>query len=171
MQKVALITGCSSGFGLDITHALLKQGWHVIATARHLERSVELNKIVHPALTILKCDITSSDDIEAIACYLETTLHGQLDCLINNAGHGLVGVFEELSDVQIREQLEVNLMGTIFLTQRVLPFLRKNKGRIITISSVLGYLGLPVQSLYVTSKFALEGLFESLYYELRPHQV
>ncbi|MDB5037153.1 MAG: yusZ, partial [Bacteriovoracaceae bacterium] len=93
------------------------------------------------------------------------------DCLVNNAGFGLFGALEDLSQTQIRQQMEVNFFGLLFLTQTLLPLLRKNRGRILNISSVVGYMGLPFTSLYSSSKFALEGLTESLYYEAKPFGV
>jgi len=169
--KSVLITGCSSGFGLSLTKALLKENWRVIATARHPETSSFLQELNHPLLTILKLDVTKKTDLEEIQHYITNELQGHLDCLINNAGYGLLGPFEELTEQQIREQMEVNLFGVIFLTKICLPALRKAQGRIINISSLLGYLVFPLQSLYVTSKFALEGLSETLHYELAPHNV
>ncbi len=171
MKKTVLITGCSSGFGLSITKALLQDGWRVIATARNIDSSVELTKLTHSELMILPLDVTNELDRLSIQEYIANELNGNLDCLINNAGYGLFGPLEELTEEQIRHQLEVNLFGVIFLTKMCLPFLRKTKGRIINISSLLGYLAFPLQSLYVASKFALEGFTESLYYELTPHEV
>jgi NAD(P)-dependent dehydrogenase (short-subunit alcohol dehydrogenase family) len=171
MQKTVLITGCSSGFGLSITQALLQEGWKVIATTRNIDTSTELKKITHSSLTILTLDVTSHTDRQCIQKYIADNLDGNLDCLINNAGYGLLGPFEELTEEQIRHQLEVNLFGVIFLTQLCLPFLRKSHGRIINVSSLLGYLAFPLQSLYVTSKFALEGFTETLHYELAPHGI
>lgn len=171
MNKTVLITGCSSGFGLSMVKILLANDWRVIATARDLSKSEVLSAIEHPMLIKMKLDVTSHDDLQQIKTYITDELNQSLDCLINNAGYGLVGPLEELTEEQIRHQLEVNLMGVILLTKNCLPALRKTKGRIINISSVLGYLGIPLQSLYVTSKFGLEGLTESLYYELAAHGV
>jgi NAD(P)-dependent dehydrogenase (short-subunit alcohol dehydrogenase family) len=166
MQKTVLITGCSSGFGFSLTKLLLREGWKVIATVRNLETSLALKKLQHPSLKILQLDVTQASDHAAMKQYIENELDGNLHCLINNAGYGLFGPLEEF-----RHQLEVNLFGVILLTQKCLPFLRKTRGRVINISSVFGYVAFPLQSLYVTSKFALEGFTESLYYELAPHGV
>ncbi|MDR3477454.1 MAG: SDR family oxidoreductase [Gammaproteobacteria bacterium] len=168
MAKTVLITGCSSGFGLSLTKTLLAAGWEVIATARHLDRCDELKKLTHPALTLITLDVTKETDLQAINDYFINERNCRLDCLINNAGYGLLGPLEELTDEQIRQQMEVNLFGVIFLTKKCLPFLRNTSGRIINISSLMGYLAFPLQSLYVTSKFALEGFAEALYYELAP---
>lgn len=170
-QKSVLITGCSSGFGLSLTKALLANNWRVIATARNIATCIELTKLQHPLLTVQQLDLTSKDDMEQIQRYIVKDLNGQLDCLINNAGYAISGPLEEMSEEQIRHQFEVNLFGTITLTKLCLPALRKSQGRIINISSVLGYLAFPLQSLYVASKFALEGLSEALYYELKPQHI
>lgn len=169
--KNVLITGCSSGFGLAMVHSFLNDGWHVIATARHPETSQALLQIQNPLLTRLKLDITVADHRLKIQSFIADTLHNQLDCLINNAGFGLLGVFEECNEAQIREQLETNIIGLILLTQVCLPALRRSKGRIINMSSALGYFAIPMYTLYTTSKFALEGFSESLYHELAPHGV
>jgi len=92
----------------------------------------------------------------------------QLDCLVNNAGYGLFGAFEDLAEHQIRRQLEVNFFGAALLTRELLPALRRRRGRVINISSVVGFCALPLSSAYCSSKFALEGLSESLFHELRP---
>ena len=91
--------------------------------------------------------------------------------LVNNAGYGLVGPFEETDEEEFRKQIEVNFFGSAFLTRSALPALRVARGKVIAVSSVLGYSGFPLSSAYCASKFALEGLFESLYHELRPHGV
>lgn len=171
IHKTVLITGCSSGLGLSMTKLLLAHDWRVIATARDLEKSTELLNFQHPLLSILKLDVTNVADREVIKDFIDNKLNGQLDCLINNAGYGQFGPLEELTEAQIRNQLEVNLFGVIFLTKMCLPALRQCNGRIINISSMLGYTAFPMQSLYVASKYALEGFSESLHYELAPHGV
>lgn len=168
MQKTILITGCSSGFGLSLTKLLLEQNWRVIATVRDVTSCVELNALHQPLLTIYKLDVTNNQDCQSLQQIIDNEFDGYLDCLINNAGYGLFGPLEELTEAQIRHQLEVNLFGSILVTKSLLPYLRKAKGRIINISSVLGYLPFPLQSLYVTSKYALEGFSESLHYEMAP---
>lgn len=169
--KNVLITGCSSGFGLAMVHIFLKDGWQVIATARHPEASQDLLQIHNPLFTCLQLDVTNAEHRQQIQSFIANKLNNQLDCLINNAGFGLLGVFEECNEIQIREQLETNLIGLILLTQMCLPALRRSKGRIINMSSALGYFAIPMYTLYTTSKFALEGFSESLYHELAPHDV
>lgn len=171
MPKTVLITGCSSGLGLGMTKIFLNAGWRVIATARHPDKALELQELKNPLLTILQLDVTERAQLEAIRVIIAETLNNELDCLINNAGFGLSGIFEEMSEKIIRQEFEVNLMGVIWLTQICLPALRKAKGKIINISSTFAFLVLPLQSMYSASKLALEGFSESLYYELEPHGV
>lgn len=171
MSKIVLITGCASGFGLAMVPTFLNDGWRVIATVWRPENSSPLQQIKHPLLTCLKLDVTSAADQQQIQTYIADNLNNQLDCLINNAGFGFFGVFEEFSEEQIREQLEVNTIGLMLVTQKCLPALRKSKGRIINIASVAGYLAVPMLSTYTASKFAVEGFTESLSYELEPHGV
>ncbi len=125
----------------------------------------------HPNCSLLILDVIQANDRQNVVQWINHHFDGMLDCLINNAGYGLFGAFEELTESQIRAEIEVNIMGLMFLTQVCLPLLRKAKGRIFNFSSVLGYIPMPMQSLYVTSKYAVEGFSESLYYELLPHGV
>lgn len=171
MPKTVLITGCSSGFGLCMVKAFLAAKWRVIATTRRPEISAALLVIQQPELITLQLDVTNKNDIEKLHTYIVEKLNNHLDCLINNAGYGLVGIFEELNEAQIRHEIAVNLLGVMWVTQKCLSALRKSKGRIINISSALGYLAMPLQSIYVASKYGLEGFSESLYYELEPHGV
>ncbi len=161
-----LITGCSSGFGKKMVERFLKAGWKVLATSRKPEQMEQQGN-----LWILPYNVASETDRADITrCVTEICPNG-LDCLINNAGYGLAGPLEALSETQIRQQFEVNFFAPLLLTQALLPSLRKAKGRVINISSVLGFTGMPMQSLYVASKFALEGLSESLHYELAAHGI
>lgn len=171
MHKTVLITGCSSGLGFSMTNTLLADGWQVIATVRSIHNSQALHALQHPLLKILQLDVTNTQDIEEIKQFIKRECNNELDCLINNAGFGLFGAVEDLTEQEVRYQLDVNLFGIIFLTQACLPALRNRQGRILNISSVMGYLPFPMQSMYVTSKYALEGFSESLYYELIPHRI
>jgi NAD(P)-dependent dehydrogenase (short-subunit alcohol dehydrogenase family) len=174
-MKTVLITGCSSGFGRLLVPKLLDSGWQVIATLRNAQARSELFKEEcekYPqALTLLELDVTQEGDIVKIASWVEAHLEGRLDCLINNAGFGVYGAFEDLSMDQLRDQMETNFFGLVSLTQKLLPALRHAKGRLINVSSVLGFAGLPLTSAYCASKFAVEGLTEALRFELAPHGV
>lgn len=163
----ALITGASSGFGWSMTADFLKRGWIVHATSRSgtLENTEDLNADEKSRLRIYKFDLTDSESRTKLIADLkrETDI---LHTLVNNAGFGLFGALEDLSEQQIRRQIEVNFIGTVMLTQSLLPFLRKSRGHIINFSSVLGFVGFPLTSLYCASKFALEGWSEAMKHEL-----
>lgn len=171
MPKTILITGSSSGFGLAMVKKFLNAGWHVIATARHPENNEQLQQLKNSSLTLFTLDITNTDHRQNLKLFIEQQLNNQLDCLINNAGMGFVGLFEEFDEQQIRQQFEINLIGLMLITQICLPALRKNKGKIINISSALGFFATPMYSIYASSKYAVEGLSEALYYELAPQNV
>ncbi len=168
-MKNVLITGCSSGFGLAMANTFLKNGWNVIAGVRSMDELPEdLLLAASPNLTIQKIDLTEKEDILSAKMLIQRKFQNELHCLVNNAGYMLVGPLEKLEDVQILNEMQVNFLGHVLLTQACLPALRKSQGKIINISSALGYSGLPLHSLYCASKFALEGFSESLYYELKP---
>ena len=173
--KTALITGCSSGIGKDLVLPLLERGWRVIATLRDCESrrelfAAELSRF--PNMLILhSLDVADAAARMSTAELVRSQCEGRLDALINNAGFGLFGAVEDLSEEQMREQFEVNFFGLVLLTQSMLPFLREARGRIINLSSLVGTQSLPLMTLYSASKFAVEGFSEGLYYELKKHGV
>ncbi|MEY4617154.1 MAG: hypothetical protein RJB66_2114 [Pseudomonadota bacterium] len=173
MNKLVLVTGATSGFGNGLVKKLLERGCRVIATGRNLSHrpdifSEERSRFSH-ALQELDLDVTiSAERIKAVE-FAEKM--GGIDVLINNAGYGLFGPLEDASDSKMRDQFEVNFFGPAQLIRDFLPQLRKQSGTIINLSSVLGFVGFPMASLYCASKFAIEGLSESLAYELAPHGV
>jgi NAD(P)-dependent dehydrogenase (short-subunit alcohol dehydrogenase family) len=175
MTKTVLITGTSTGFGHQLVPRFLDAGWTVLATMRNADRRKDLFKDeaakAADRLFIINLDVADAEDRAAVARFIDNRFDGRLDCLVNNAGFGLFGALEDVSEAQIRDQMEVNFFGLALLTRQLLPQLRRARGRIINVSSVLGYTGMPLSSLYAASKFAVEGLSESLYYELRPHGV
>ncbi len=172
-MKTALVTGCSSGFGKDIVSGLLAEGWTVIATMRDSKKrekllSSELKD--HPGrLHVCELDVTDAAHRRAAASFVDSL--GRLDLLVNNAGLGVMGALEDLSEAQLRRQFEVNFFGAALLTRELLPALRLARGKVIMVSSILGRQSFPLASAYCSSKFALEGLSESLAYELSPHGV
>jgi NAD(P)-dependent dehydrogenase (short-subunit alcohol dehydrogenase family) len=168
--RFVLITGCSSGFGKEMVSRFLQNKWVVFATTRHPEVFVE-HPDVGKSLYVLPYNVANASERKKILQDIDEHCPQGLDCLINNAGYGLAGPLEALLEEQIRDQFEVNFFAPLLLTQDLLPSLRKAKGRVLNISSVLGFTGMPMQSVYASSKFALEGLSESLYYELAPHGV
>lgn len=160
-MRTVLITGCSSGFGRALVPALAARGWRVIAGVRGgRERAGDLDA------EVVDLDVTNAGQRKHAVAQI-----GTLECLINNAGGGNFGPFEESSERELRDVFETNFLATALLTRECLPLLRASRGRIVTISSILGVTGLPMSSLYCASKFALEGWSESLHRELRAHGV
>jgi NAD(P)-dependent dehydrogenase (short-subunit alcohol dehydrogenase family) len=174
-NKTVLLTGTSSGFGRLLVPEFLRQGWTVIASLRDAEQRAELFKNEMSSapgrLFLFSLDVSDERDRGAAAEFISEHFDGRLDCLVNNAGYGLFGALEDLSEAQIRQQFEVNFFGLVLLTRRLLPQIRRAQGRIINLSSVLGYTGMPLASLYCASKFAVEGFSEGLYHELKAHRV
>ncbi|MFM7423547.1 MAG: SDR family oxidoreductase [Elainella sp.] len=181
MAKTVLITGASSGIGKATASHFHQQGWNVAATMRSPDNSangtVENGTIGNgtiengargPKLICPRLDITVPATIaSAVAETLEA--FGRIDVLVNNAGYGLTGALESLSEEQIRRQYETNVFGLIAVTQAVLPTMRlQQSGLLINISSIGGRLAFPFSSLYHSTKWAVEGLSESLRFELRP---
>jgi NAD(P)-dependent dehydrogenase (short-subunit alcohol dehydrogenase family) len=160
-----LITGCSSGIGHHCAHALARRGWQVIASARRPE---DVTRLETEGLSAVQLDL---DDPASIGTALERTLEltgGRLDALFNNGAYGQPGAVEDLSRDVLRAQLETNLLGWHDLTCRVLPLMRRQgQGRIVQNSSILGFIPLPYRGAYVASKYALEGLTDTLRLELR----
>ncbi len=164
MSKVVFITGISSGFGRQTAELLARKGYVVYGASRN---------DFQPAQGIfpIKANVT---DKEAVKKAIETVLQkeGRIDVLINNAGMGIAGSVEEASEDEMKLQVNTNFYGAVHTIQAVLPGMRKQgSGTIINISSVGGLMGLPYQGFYSASKFALEGLSESLYMELKPHGI
>ncbi|MBH8580439.1 SDR family oxidoreductase [Bisbaumannia pacifica] len=162
--RTILITGCSSGIGHAAAHALSARGWRVFATAR---RAGDVARLEAEGLEALRLDLDDSDSIAAAVQEVLERTDGRLDALFNNGAYGQPGAVEDLSRATLRAQLETNLLGTHELTCRVLPAMRaQGHGRIVQNSSVLGFAALPYRGAYVCSKFALEGLTDTLRQEL-----
>lgn len=165
MSRSILITGCSSGIGLDAVRTMSERGWRVIATARKPEDLARLRNFLN--VEALPLELADSQSIATCAIRALELTRGKLDALFNNAAFGQPGAVEDLSPALLREQLEVNLVGTHDLTRRLIPAMRKNgTGRIINCSSVLGMVVAPYRGAYCASKFALEALTTSLRLEL-----
>lgn len=168
-RKVAVITGSASGIGYETAIALARSGIFTYATMRNLQKVTNLESIRDKEMLPLKTlqlDVTDDASVnKAIQTIISES--GRIDVLVNNAGYGLVGAFEDLSMDEIRHQFETNFFGVIRVMQSVLPLMRKQKfGIIVNISSGAGRFGYPSGSAYVSTKFALEGLSESIAYEL-----
>ena len=171
MNQVALITGCSSGIGYETALMLARKGFHTFATMRDTKKSDSLAKTSEKeklALKILELDVNDYTSIENAINRVKSEAR-RIDVLINNAGYGLVGFFEDLTLDEIRNQFETNFFGTLNITKKVIPTMRLQKsGTIVNISSGAGQVGFPGISAYVSTKFAVEGFSESLTYELSP---
>jgi NAD(P)-dependent dehydrogenase (short-subunit alcohol dehydrogenase family) len=163
-MKSVLITGCSSGIGHCVAHGLQRRGYRVFATAR---KAQDVALLREQGLESLQLDLTDPNSIaNALEQLLEAT-DGHLYALFNNGAYGQAGAVEDLSREALREQFETNLFGWHDLTRRVLPVMRRQQsGRIIQNSSVLGLVALPYRGAYNASKFALEGLSDTLRMEL-----
>ena len=168
-QQVILVTGCSSGFGMLAAARLAAQGHFVWATMRDLSCKQglvnELSRRKAQA-SIRLLDVTKPSTIKNVVDEIKKT-HFHIDVLINNAGYGIAGFFEDLSEEEIRAQLETNFFGVQSVCREVIPLMRaRQQGRIINISSVAGRVATPCLGAYSASKWALEAFSESLYYEL-----
>ena len=170
-ENVALITGSSSGIGFETALLLARKGFHTYASMRNLEKSKSISEIANREklpLQVVQLDVNDNRSVkEAIDKVVAE--NQRIDVLVNNAGYGLLGSLEDLSIEEIKAQFETNFFGVVRVTQQVLPVMRKQKsGIIVNISSVGGRLGIPGLSAYHSTKFALEGLSESISYELEP---
>ncbi len=170
-KKVAIVTGSSSGIGFETSLMLAKNGFNVYATMRDLSKSDKIRQIANSQklpIEVGQLDVTKESSVEnAISAIVEE--EGQIDVLVNNAGYGLMGPAEELTIDELKEQFETNVFGVLRTTKKVLPVMRRNQhGIIINMSSIVGKVGIPAMSGYVSSKFALEGLMESMRYEVEP---
>ena len=170
-HKVAVVTGSSSGIGFESSLLLARNGFLTYATMRNLNKSESIESIAtkeNLPIHIKQLDVTDDTSVKnAIEAISSET--GRIDILVNNAGYGLNGAFEDLAMDEIKAQYETNVFGLIRTTQAVLPIMRRQKsGTIINISSGAGRFGFPGSSAYVSTKFAVEGLSESMSYELEP---
>ena len=163
-QRTILITGCSSGIGWCVARGLRARGWRVFATARQVG---DVDRLQAEGLESLPLDLRDSASIHAAVATVLTQTGGRLTALFNNGAYGQPGAVEDLSRAALQEQFETNLFGTQELTNQVLPVMRRQGGgRILYNSSVLGLVALPYRGAYVASKFALEGLADTLRLEL-----
>lgn len=163
-QKAVLITGCSSGIGLYTAQQLSKRGYEVFASARKNE---DVERLKQLGLNALQLDLDDSISIRNAVIRLLDQTDGKLYGLFNNGAFGLPGAIEDLSREAIRSQFETNVFGTLELTNRILPVMRKQGyGRIIQNSSILGFAAMAYRGAYNSSKFALEGITDTLRQEL-----
>lgn len=163
-MKHVLVTGCSSGIGRCIADGLRQKNYNVFVTARKQEDVESLKQAGFEAVVL---DLTNTDSIHTAVEDILSKTGGQLYGLVNNAAYGLTGAVEDLPIDALRHQFETNLFGTQELTNLVIPVMRKkNQGRIIQISSVLGFVTMKFRGAYCASKYALEALSDAMRYEL-----
>ena len=171
MEKIAIVTGSSSGIGFETALALARDGYYTYATMRDTKKGskiLEVAKKENLKIEVLHLDVDKEDTIKSSISKIIDDKK-RIDVLVNNAGYFLVGCLEDLSTDDMKSQFETNFFGVIRTIQAVLPTMRKQKsGTIVNVSSVAGRIGFPVTPAYISSKFALEGLSESMRYELAP---
>lgn len=166
MERVVLITGASSGIGNETAKLFQSKNWKVAATMRSPENAADLDRIV--GVECFRLDVT---DVGTVKTAIAEALNafGRIDAVVNNAGYGLLGPFEAASEEQIRRQIETNVFGVMNVCREIIPYFREQKrGVIVNITSLGGSIAFPFSSLYNASKWAIEGLTESLQYELEP---
>lgn len=165
-RKTILITGCSTGIGHDAVIALTKRGHHVIASCRKKE---DVEKLIALGIEAVQLDVADPLSIASSLPDVLAKTKGRLDVLINNAGYGQAGALEDIPFDVLREQFSTNVFGLMELTRLVIPVMRQQKqGRIINISSLLGIISMPFRGAYNASKYAVEGLSDTLRLELKP---
>jgi len=171
LDKVAIVTGSSSGIGFAASVLLARNGIYTYASMRNITKANTIKEIAKKEnlpLHVIQLDVTDDKSVKsAVNNVLEEKK--RIDVLVNNAGYGLMGCIEDISMEEVKAQFETNLFGIIRTTQAVLPAMRKQKhGIIVNVSSIAGRIGFPGTSAYISTKFALEGLSESMRYELEP---
>ncbi len=167
-MRTVLITGCSSGIGRLAARLFASRGWNVAATARQVDA---LAVLAASNVAIFQLDVT---DERSIAAAVAATLarFGRIDVLVNNAGFGLFGPLEGIAGRDLEREFDVNVLGLAAVTRHVLPVMRQQRsGTIVNMSSIGGRLTSPMCSAYYATKFAVEGLSDSLAYELKPHGI
>ena len=173
-QSIAVVTGSSTGIGFETSLLLARNGFYTYATMRDRLKADKIEKIANKEnlpLEVLSMDVDNDDSVRN-AIHKIIDEKKKIDILVNNAGYGLFGALEDISIEEIKKQFETNLFGAIRTIKEILPTMRKQKnGIIINVSSIAGVVGIPAECIYVSTKFALEGLTESISYELQPYGI
>jgi NAD(P)-dependent dehydrogenase (short-subunit alcohol dehydrogenase family) len=168
MSKIWFITGSSRGLGRALTEVILEAGHLVVATARKPEQLADLSKTYGDRIRTVRLDVTSPAEVQKTVAAAKEAF-GRIDVVVNNAGYGFVGAFEEMTADEFKGQIDTNFWGVVNVTRAVLPVLREQGfGHIIQVTSVGGRLGVPGLSGYHAAKFAVEGLSEALAQEIKP---
>ena len=172
--RVAVVTGSSTGLGFETSLMLAGNGYFTYATMRDIQKSKEIERIAQQEnlpIRIIEMDVDNDNSVKTTIEKIISE-RNRIDILVNNAGYGLFGALEDLPMEEIKRQYETNVFGVIRVSQNVLPIMRSQRdGIIINISSVSGLAGIPSQSVYVSTKFALEGLSESLSFEVETYGI
>ena len=170
-QKIAVVTGSSSGIGYETSLMLARNGFQTFATMRNLSKRSGIESVAAKEglpIHVIELDVTDDKSVNN-AIQQIVSKAGRIDILINNAGYALIGALEDLSEDELKAQYETNIFGIVRVTQAVLPTMRNQRsGIIVNVSTVGGRMGIPGISAYTSSKFAVEGLTESIAYELEP---
>ena len=165
-KPVALVTGASSGIGRAAALALVKAGFEVVGTSRHASATAPA-----AGITFADLDVTRDESVAALVAEVLARF-GRIDVLVNNAGFGAAGAAEESSTAQDQDVFNVNVFGTIRMTKAVLPHMReRGTGRIVNVSSIVGFMPVPFMAIYSASKHAIEGYSEALDHEVREHGI
>ena len=174
ITRVAVVTGSSTGIGFETSLMLARNGYITYATMRDIQKSKEIERIAQQEnlpIRIVEMDVNNDNSVKTT---IEKIVRerNRIDILVNNAGYGLFGALEDLPIEEIKRQYETNVFGVIRVSQNVLPIMRSQRdGIIINISSLSGLAGIPSQSVYASTKFALEGLSESLSFEVETYGI
>jgi len=165
---VWFITGCSTGFGRELARLVLARGWRAVVTARNPDQISDLVKGHEDRAIALKLDVTDESQVAAAAKAAQDRF-GQIDVLVNNAGYGYLAAIEEGEDSEVRAMFEANFFGLVSMTRAVLPGMRtRHSGCIVNISSIGGIASFPATGYYHATKYAVEGLSDSLSQEVAP---
>ena len=169
MNRTVMITGASSGIGLETALIFFEKGWNVIATMRNPEgRKTNLHE---KKMDLQYLDVMDKDSIKKVIQYA-LNKYGRIDVLVNNAGYAVRGPFELSEPEQVRKQFDTNVLGLMDICRIIIPiFRRQREGTIINVASIGGRATIPFYSIYNSSKFAVEGFSEALHYELRPFHI
>ena len=171
MEKVALVTGSSSGIGFETALALARENYFTYASMRNTSKAGKIQEIAKKEnlnLTVIELDMDKEDSIKSAVKKIQEQ-KGRIDVLVNNAGYGLFGCIEDITMEELKAQFQTNFFGVVSLIQEIAPIMRKQgSGIIVNVSSVAGRIGFPGTPAYISSKFALEGLSECMRYELSP---